>query len=218
MALTAEFTASVRVGDGFLSVIFVDDSVGTIVSRKWIFGDGTVIEGNETAVLHTYREPGTYDVILVIQDATDQHSEVKEGYIVVNAVYPEPDFSIISSFSLVLGRYWKLYLDATLHLVFEREDILYRSVDPVIGLKEWAFIEYHPDSFTAYVGTASQFRSEREMAPQFTPSPAAIVSDLTEVVANSTMKIDELKIWTKDVDLKAYYLSLVGQAGFLDQT
>lgn len=48
-----------------LEVMFTDTSMNTVSSR-WTFGDGGV--GNDEMELHTYTEPGVYDVTLTVTD------------------------------------------------------------------------------------------------------------------------------------------------------
>lgn len=60
------------VKDKPLSFIFKSDSslatssTDEIVKRKWRFGDGTIVEGNEINVSHTYATKGNYEVCLTI--------------------------------------------------------------------------------------------------------------------------------------------------------
>ena len=46
-----------------------DEDGDEIVARRWEFGDGTVLEGNEQAPSHTYATAGTYTVRLTVADA-----------------------------------------------------------------------------------------------------------------------------------------------------
>jgi PKD repeat protein len=212
---TADFTATDRVGDGSATVTFTDASTGTIVSRKWILGDGTVIDGNLTSVVHTY-SPGTYDVILVVEDLYGQDSKTRTGYVVVNQIHPRPSFVIAESFGSFDDEYWRFYLDSELHLVYEDKDYVYRSVDPVTTIKKWTFVEFHAGLFEMYAGTYSQTRHKVDVAKSVNASPPVITDNVFYIAPNSTIKIDEFKIWLGEKNLKSYYYQTRPMAGSLD--
>ncbi|MBN1491244.1 MAG: PKD domain-containing protein [Phycisphaerae bacterium] len=80
----AGFTADVVAGNPPLTVHFTDQSIGTITSRTWNFGDG---DTDHTAdPTHQYDVPGTYTVSLTVSGPGGSDVEVKTGYIVVHAV------------------------------------------------------------------------------------------------------------------------------------
>jgi PKD repeat protein len=82
----AEFTATPRSGTSPLSVDFIDQSAGTVLSWSWSFGDGaTSSEKNPT---HVYAGAGIYNVSLTVTDADGSSTKEKTGYIQVNAVVP----------------------------------------------------------------------------------------------------------------------------------
>ena len=211
----ADFTATGRVGDGLATVTFNDASTGAIVSRKWILGDGTVIEGNLTTLSHDYG-PGTYDVILVVQDATTQNTKTRTGYVVVNDIHPRPSFVIAEGFSYSDSEYWKFYLDADLHLVYEDMNYVYRSVDAVTTVKKWTLVEFHTGLFEMYAGTYTSVRHKVSVAKTVNPSPPALNDNIFYVAPDSTIKIDELKIWLGEKNLKDYYYQTRAAAGVLD--
>lgn len=218
MALTANFTVSDRVGDGVLTVYFQDTSVGPITSRKWVLGDGTVVEGNETEVGYTYTTPGMYSVTLVVSDGTSQDSKTLEDYIVVNAVYHVPQLNFIESCHEPTGRYWRLYIDADGYLVYEDQYKIYRSEHRVLQVKRWTFLEFHSGSKTMYIGTGQSPRTMLTTTVSDNMDPVVVTETRTSVCRYSTMKIDELTIWKEDRDLASYFRDLRGRAILLDRT
>ena len=56
---TPDISCDERVGDGYLSTTFYDPTIMTVDFRKWIFGDGVVVEGSGLSTInHTYYDPG----------------------------------------------------------------------------------------------------------------------------------------------------------------
>ncbi|MBD3260099.1 MAG: PKD domain-containing protein [Candidatus Altiarchaeales archaeon] len=217
MAITADFTANVRVGTGTLSVTFTDSSVGAITSRKWILGDGTVVDGNQTVVNHTYKD-GKFDVTLVVQDGAEQDSETKTDYVIVDVLYAQPSLVIAQSWSQVDNEYWKLYIDDQRRLVYENESYIYRTVSAAVNVNKWTLIEFHPGRNVFYVGTYNSVRTRMDTYTSLNTSPDTPTTDVLEILPSTTMKIDEFKIWSRDVDLKDYYYETRGKAGNLDTT
>lgn len=205
MAITVDFTVSERVGDNYLSCWFTDTSSGTITSRKWILGDGRVVEGNETQVRHTYRTPGIYTVTLVASNASEQESEKKDEYIVVNLVPPDPQFIIAQSSDASTGNYWRLSIDPLMHLIWETNERRYRSTDPVVSVGQWSLVEFHMETLKMYVGSGPSFRKEITMYNEIVTTPIVFTETKLESVSESTLKIDELKVWGREEDLKDYY-------------
>ncbi|MFC2058923.1 PKD domain-containing protein [Chloroflexota bacterium] len=84
----AEFTGSPTIGSIPLEVQFTDQSVGTIDSWSWDFGDvGTSTEQNP---LHTYNSSGVYTVALTVTGAGGSNTETRTDYITVST---EADFT-----------------------------------------------------------------------------------------------------------------------------
>jgi len=216
MALVANFTSNVRVGDGVLNVTFTDTSSGgTVTSRKWVFGDG-VISDTGSSVQHTYMLPGKYSVTLIINTSSNQVSVTKTDFIIVNQVYSVPQFIIMQSFDALTSKYWKFYLDQDFHLMYEDELNLYRSIQPVATMKKWVLVEFHVLTKKVFYGNIDQYRKEVGVYIIPNSSPIPITVSKAEIVPYSTIKIDELKIWSKEVDLSKYFSSTRGRAGRLD--
>jgi PKD repeat protein len=72
------------IGVAPLAVAFTNNSVGTIDSVVWEFGDGN--ESVLTSPVHTYEDPGAYSVELTIYGVVNSDSLVRAEYI---AVYDE---------------------------------------------------------------------------------------------------------------------------------
>lgn len=212
---TAGFTATNRVGDGLVTVTFNDASTGTILKRKWIFGDGTSVDGNLVSVDHTY-EPGEYDVTLVVEDASSQDTLTRSGYVVVNEIHPRPDFVIAEGLSYSDTESWKLYLDSRLRLVYEDYSYVHRSVDPVATVGHWVLVEFHAGADAMYAGTYSTVRRRIDVAKTVNASPPVLTDNVFRVAPNSTIKLDEFKIWFGERDLHDYYYETRAMAGVLD--
>jgi len=213
---TAGFTATNRVGDGIATVTFNDASTGTIVSRKWILGDGTVVEGNLTSVVHTYTEPGEYDVILVVEDASSQDTLTRTGYVVVNEEHPSPEFVIAEGMSYSDVEYWRFRLDSQLRLVYEDYNYVHTSVEQVATIGNWSLVEFHAGANGMYAGTYDIIRRALTVAKTVNASPPALNDNLFRMATNSTIKIDEFKIWLGEKRLKDYYYETRAMAGVLD--
>lgn len=115
------------------------------------------------------------------------------------------------------SRYWRFYIDENLHLCFRKNRLLYKTIDPAAALDEWMLIEFHPGEGFFYLGTAE---IERKIIPSSVADLGTIpsVSDNRIFVArNSSMQIDELKAWSKEVSLRSYYRGLKAQAYLLNQ-
>jgi PKD repeat protein len=81
-APTANFTATPTSGDAPLIVQFTDESLGTVDSCSWNFGDGrTSAEQNPS---HTYAAAGTYTVSLIVTGPGGSDDETKIDYISVS--------------------------------------------------------------------------------------------------------------------------------------
>jgi len=218
MALTADFSATSRVGMEPLTVTFTDSSTGTVTSRKWLMGDGTTYEGNDTVIVHTYEAHGRYDVTLIVQNGTDQNTKTKEDYVIVNQLYIEPKFIIAQSITVVDEEYWKFYFDEDRHLIFETQDFVYRSADPALDIKTWTLVEFHSGGNKMYIGTYNIVRGEVSISISANTNPLGLNAAMFQIAPQSTIKIDEFKIWSKEVNLRDYYYETRGQAGNLDAT
>ncbi|MDZ7722338.1 MAG: PKD domain-containing protein [candidate division KSB1 bacterium] len=75
------FTADDTIGQAPFTTQFRDQSSGLVTERRWTFGDGTV--STEHHPVHTYTEPGTYTVKLVIRRLSSLASQTFEDYITV---------------------------------------------------------------------------------------------------------------------------------------
>ncbi|NOX90080.1 MAG: PKD domain-containing protein [Calditrichaeota bacterium] len=92
--ITADFTGDPTSGEAPLSVQFTDQSVGTVNSWQWDFGDGgTSTVQNPT---HEYSAAGTYTVTMTASNSCDSDTKTKTDYITVTEATGNPpvaDFS-----------------------------------------------------------------------------------------------------------------------------
>ena len=80
--LDANFSATSTSGAAPLTVIFTDQSTGTVDSWNWSFGDG--LSSNEQNPSHTYNDSGSYTVTLTVTGPDDSDTETKTDYIKVS--------------------------------------------------------------------------------------------------------------------------------------
>jgi len=191
--------------------------LGSITSRKWILGDGTVVHGNLTSVIHTYEEPGIYNVILIVEDSLGIDSRVRNGYVVVNAMHPEPAYVVAEGYGYSNDEYWCLKLDDQLRLVFEDKYYTYRSVSPVVAQGQWALVEFHTGSEQMYVGTYNTPRRQIDSVKTVNVNPPILLENATYIAPNSSLKIDDLKVWLGEKNLSEYYYKTRAAAGVLDR-
>ena len=84
---TINFMANVTNGTAPLKVLFTSNYTGNPTEFNWTFGDGTYSNNNSTAI-HTYTQPGKYNVSLTVSNAAGNKTATKLDYIVVSkAVY-----------------------------------------------------------------------------------------------------------------------------------
>ncbi|WP_048103649.1 PKD domain-containing protein [Methanofollis liminatans] len=110
----ASFTVNTTSGQVPLTVRFDDESTGSPASWTWDFGDGAV--STEQNPLHTYSEPGVFNVSLCVEDLNGANDTLaEEGYITVYAPPPAISFRPQNA-SVTLGG------ESFLTLVLERAD------------------------------------------------------------------------------------------------
>lgn len=211
-----DFTFTNRVGNTPLGVNFTDSSVGTFTYRKWVFGDGESLDGNETAVSHIYKKPGVYSVSLIAGNATDQQQITKESLVYVNENIEDSRLVIAESKDR-LGAYWKFYIDSQGKLVFETQNNTRVTDDVVVLVNRWMFLEYHVGEDRFYVGSyANGRRHKTHVVTANNSDLVQSISGFLKIATNSSFIIDDLKIWEEDRNLFEYFNSLRGRAGFLD--
>jgi len=87
--LIAVFCGDPLIGGVPLQVQFTDQSIGTISSWEWHFGDGGA--STEQNPMHTYQTSGVYTVSLTVTGPLGSDTETKTDYITVDLVMPVPD-------------------------------------------------------------------------------------------------------------------------------
>lgn len=79
---TVNFTANVTNGTAPLNVSFTSNCTGNPTEFNWTFGDGIYSKHNLTTI-HTYSQPGKYNVSLTVSNAVGNKTAMKLGYIIV---------------------------------------------------------------------------------------------------------------------------------------
>ncbi len=88
--LKADFKAEPLTGAAPLPVWFHDLSEGDPLTWEWDFGDGGTAENTTKNPHHVYQTPGNYTVTLTVKNTTTEHTERKEGYILVENATARP--------------------------------------------------------------------------------------------------------------------------------
>jgi len=212
-----DILATYRTGSGYLSTTFSDPTDLTIVHRKWIFGDGVTLEGSSLQTInHTYYYPGTYDVTLIAETSSEQFSVTRNDFIIVDTYVPIPDFILSQSFDGDTGNYWRFYFDQDFYLVFEDNNNIFRSKNKVAQPGKWIFIDFNRATGKMRVGSYSYYVKEIEVIRYDNESPISFSGTWTDVLPNSTMKMDEFKIWSINKDATLDYTQNRGKAGYLN--
>ena len=212
-----DIIATYRTGMGYLSTTFSDPTDLIITSRKWIFGDGVVVEGSGLQTInHTYYYPGEFDVTLIARTSLEQYSVNKSTFITVDEYKPIPDFIIAQSFDDISGNYWRFYFDQSFHLVFEDNANVFRSKSKVAEPGKWLFVDFDRSTGKMRTGTFSYYMKDVEVIRLDNASPLSFSEIRTDILPNSTMKMDELRIWSVSKNTVAYYVENRGRAGYLD--
>ena len=88
----AAFATSRTRGAVPLTVLFTDQSAGSITRRSWSLGDGTT--SSAVDVVHTYTAPGSYSVRLAVAGPGGEDQELKADWIdALPARVPDPEDS-----------------------------------------------------------------------------------------------------------------------------
>jgi PKD repeat protein/pimeloyl-ACP methyl ester carboxylesterase len=90
--LTANFIANIQDGCTPLTVKFTNQSVGNPTSFSWAFTGGTPATSTSATPQVVYNNAGVYPVSLTVQNAQDNHSVTRNGFINVKSA-PNTDFS-----------------------------------------------------------------------------------------------------------------------------
>ncbi len=83
--LLAEFNSNTTIGIAPLKINFSDVSKGSIIRRKWNFGDNTPLTLLTRNPVHTFSSPGIYNVILTVSDINKQ---VASSILEINVLTP----------------------------------------------------------------------------------------------------------------------------------
>lgn len=84
----ARFTAAPTNGSSPLVVTFTDTSTGTITSRSWNLGDGTLTNTTTTSLAHIYTCGGPYSVTLTVRGTGGSNTLTKTSLITVDDTTP----------------------------------------------------------------------------------------------------------------------------------
>ncbi|MCH7516684.1 MAG: PKD domain-containing protein, partial [Bacteroidetes bacterium] len=85
-AVSADFSALPLIGTAPMGVQFTNNSVGTIDSVRWYFGDGN--SSTDLNPAYEYQSAGVYTVLLNVYGPVNDDSKTKEDYITVYDTRP----------------------------------------------------------------------------------------------------------------------------------
>jgi len=212
-----DITATERIGLGYLTTTFNDPTDLIVINRKWIFGDGVVVEGEGLASIHhTYYYPGKYKVILIAQTDSEQFTVKKEDFITIDIYKPVTNFIIAQSFDRDSGQYWRFYFDQDLFLVFEDNTKIFRSREKVAEINKWMFVNFDRSSHKMWAGGFSYYIKELRVIVFDNNNPLSVTESKTDILPDSTMKIDEFRVWSKTKSPIPFYTEGRGKAGYLN--
>ncbi len=212
-----DINATYRTGSGYLSTTFSDPTDMPIINRKWVFGDGVIIEGNNLQTInHTYYLPGEYDVTLIAHDGLNQYSVTKDKFVIVDTYVPLPEFIIAQSFDVDSGTYWRFYFDQDFYMVFEDNQTIFRSKKKVAIPGKWMYVDFDRNREKMMMGSFSYYIKEIETVKFDNLYPVSFSESGTQILLDSTMKIDDLRIWSVSKNPLPYYVDNRGKAGYID--
>jgi PKD repeat protein/FtsP/CotA-like multicopper oxidase with cupredoxin domain len=90
---TAAFYGSPTYGIEPLTVMFTDESSGSITNWFWDFGDGNTEDGSTGSVTHTYTSPGSYSVTLIVNGLCGSSTNTLYDYINPQTCVPSASFT-----------------------------------------------------------------------------------------------------------------------------
>lgn len=125
-APVANFSNSHSVGSAPLEVAFYDTSNGSVSSYSWDFGDGT--QSSAAEPVHSYDEPGAYDVSLTVTGPGGSDSITRHSL-----VHVESDELVIEHGEILLDNNWQW-------VEFENTSF----IDPIVVVNGLSSKESHP--------------------------------------------------------------------------
>ena len=214
MGLIADFSITLEEGYSPMSVTFTANVIGTPTYYVWHFGDGDSAEGSDT-VEHTYLKTGIFSPVLEIRNDTEFDTITKYNFIIVNYPSATSENTIIESYEEDSSRDWRFYVDPTLYLIFNKGGEVFKSSTPVISLGVWTLVEFHPGVNQFYVSTVNSGRVKVPTYSSLIGLTGMHEESRINVATNSSMKIDELKAYSKEVNLLDYFRSLQSSVYYL---
>ena len=86
-SVASSFTGSPLVGVAPHEVSFINESIGTIDSVKWNFGDNVI--STQLSPVHTYLNPGIFDVSMTVFGSVNNDTTSEENYVFVYDAKPD---------------------------------------------------------------------------------------------------------------------------------
>jgi hypothetical protein len=188
----------------------------SITSYVWNYGDGSRASYIfNPPPSHVYPSSNVYSVSLTVSNGMYSDTIIKYNYIIINELQASSESIIIESFENSSSRDWKFYVDDMGHLSFDIGADTFRSTNPVVNLGVWTLVEFHPGRNKMYVASVGNGRKEVPCYLSTTGSTGMHMEDKIYIAENSNMKIDELKVTKKDLNLDSYFRSLQGTVYYL---
>lgn len=146
----ANFTSNRTSGSPSIIILFTDLSTGNPTSRHWDFGDGETSTAQNP--LHIYDSVGSYDVSLLVTNATGSDSLLRQGYITVEL---PPAFLQLSIARLLNGDIvldWEAVPEAIAYNVYAQHnggewELLLETSSPTCSMSG---VDFWPGNYWAF--------------------------------------------------------------------
>lgn len=101
-------------------------------------------------------------------------------------------------------------------MVFEDNVNIFRTKYSVVTPGKWMYIDFDRRTGKMKIGYFSYYIKEFEVVQYENLNPMAFSETGTQILPNSTMKIDEFRIWSVSKNTDLDYIKSRGRAGYLD--
>ncbi len=170
--IQAQFHGTPTGGTKPLTVVYHDDSLGTVNSWAWTFGDGTTSTAQHPTTV--YNNAGTHNVALTVTGPAGTSSLTKTAYINVAEIKHTPGFS------QVIGADGIVYLNININRIYNPSTGLDQQANG--GIAAYDLTLSYPGGTT---GDAVNIMAVKGMAPFSSPTAGTVPSTSGTLNINS---------------------------------